>query len=46
MAVVMFGGMCMYEDANRLRWRNVQFEPYGNNFHLSFEKRKNAQFKQ
>ena len=36
----------MYDDAIRLRWRNVQFEPDGNNFHLSFEKRKNSQFRQ
>jgi len=41
-AVVMFGGMCIYDDASRLRWRNVRFEPDGVSFHLSFEKRKNA----
>ncbi len=44
MVVVMSGGMCRYDDASRLRWRNVQFELDGSNFHLSFEKRKNAQF--
>ena len=38
--------MCRYDDASRLRWRNVQLEPDGNNFHLSFEKRKNAPFRQ
>jgi hypothetical protein len=27
MVVVMFGGMCRYNDANRLRWRNVTIEP-------------------
>jgi hypothetical protein len=46
MTVVMFGGMCKYDDASRLRWRNVQLEPDGSSFHLSFEKRKNAQFRQ
>ncbi len=46
MAVVIFGGMCRYDDVSRLRWRNVQFEPGGISFHLSFEKRKNVQFKQ
>jgi hypothetical protein len=46
MAVVMFGGMCRYDDAIRLRLRNVQFEPAGSNFHLAFKKRKNAQFRQ
>ena len=43
MAVVMFGGMCMYGDVRRLRLRNVQIEPDGNIFHLSFKKRKNDQ---
>jgi len=42
MAVVMFGGMCRYDDASRLRWRNVQFELEGSNFHLAFEKKNKA----
>jgi hypothetical protein len=46
MAVVMFGGMCRYNDASHLRWRNVTIESDGVSFHLSFEKRKNAQFMQ
>ena len=46
MAVVMFGGMCRYDDASHLRWRNVKFDSDGSCFHLSFEKRKNAQFRQ
>ncbi len=46
MAVVMFGGMCRYDDASRLRWRNVEFEPNRISFHISFDKRKSAQFKQ
>ena len=32
-AVVMFGGICRYDDASRLRWRNVQFEQDGSSFH-------------
>jgi hypothetical protein len=44
MAVMMFGAMCIYNDASRLRWRNVTIEPDGSNFHLSFEKRNNALF--
>jgi hypothetical protein len=44
MAVVMFWGMCRYNDANLLRWRIGKFEPDGNSFYLSFEKRTNAQF--
>ena len=44
--VVMFGAMCKYNDANRLRWRNVEITPDGRSFILSFEKRKNAQFRQ
>ncbi len=35
MAVVMFGDMCRYNDASRLRWRNVKFEQDGNCFHLT-----------
>ena len=46
MAVVMFGNMCIHADASRLRWRDVEFERDGSSFHLSFEKRKNVQFRQ
>ncbi len=46
MAVVMFRKLCKYNYASRMRWRNVKFEPDGNNFHPSFERRKNAQFRQ
>ena len=42
----MFGAMCRYNDVSRLRWRNVKFEQDGNCFHFTFEKRKNAQFRQ
>ena len=46
MAVVMFGGMCRYDDASGLRWRNVRFVADGSGFELTFDKRKNAQFRQ
>ncbi len=45
MAVVMFGGMCRYDDASGLLWRNVRFEEDGSGFELSFDKRKNAQYR-
>ncbi len=45
MAVIRFGAMCRYNDVSRLRWRNAKFEQYGSSFHLTFEKRKNVQFK-
>jgi len=35
--------MRRYDDASRLRWRNVEFEPSHSSFHLSFEKKKNDQ---
>jgi hypothetical protein len=46
MAVIMFGAMFRYNDGSRLRWRNAKFEQDGGYFHLTFEKRKNAQSKQ
>ena len=46
MVVVMFGGMCRYDDASRLMWRNVRFLENGSGFEITFEKRKNAQFRQ
>ncbi len=45
MVVVMFGDICRYDDTSRLRWHNVEFEPNRSSFHLSFEKRKNDQFR-
>ncbi len=45
MAVVMFGGMCRYDDASGLLWKNVRFEADGNGYELSFEKRRNAQYR-
>jgi hypothetical protein len=42
MAIVMFGGMCRYDDAPGLLWRNVSFEEDGSAFEITFDKRKNA----
>jgi integrase len=46
MAVVMFGGMCRYDDASGLQWKNVRFVEDGSSFEITFDKRKNAQFRQ
>jgi len=46
MAVVMLGGMCRYNDASGLIWRNVLFVEDGSGFDISFDKLKNAQFRQ
>jgi hypothetical protein len=45
MAIVMFGGMCQYDDASGLLWRNVRFEADGSGYELSFDKHKNAQYR-
>jgi hypothetical protein len=46
MTVLMFGAMCRYDDASGLKWRNVEFGPDWSFFELTFDKRKNAQFRQ
>ena len=46
MSVVMFGAMSRYNNVSRLRWRNVKFEGDKSCFHITFEKRKNAQIGQ
>ena len=46
MAVIMFGAMCRYDDASGLRWRNIRFVEDGRGFEITFEKRKNAQYRQ
>ena len=46
MAIVMFGGMCRYDDASGLIWWNVRFEEDGIAFEITFDKRKNAQYRQ
>ena len=46
MAVIMFGAMCRYVDAPGLKWRNIRFVEDGSGFEITFEKRKNAQYRQ
>ncbi len=46
MAVVMFGGMCRYDDASDLLLSSILFEAEGSAFEITFDKRKNAQFRQ
>ncbi len=46
MAVVMFGAMCRYDDANHLRWRNIMFNTGYRCFHIESKKRKNDQYRQ
>ena len=46
MAIVMLGGMCPYDDASGLLWRNVRFKEDGGEFKISFDKRKNVQYLQ
>ncbi len=45
MAVIMLGGMCQYDDASGLLWRNIRAEADGSAFEITFDKRKNAQFR-
>jgi len=44
MAVVMFRGMCRYNDESGLLWSNIRFESDRSGFETTFDKRKNAQF--
>jgi integrase len=44
--VVMFGGMCRYDDASCLMWRNIRLEADGRAFEITFDKRKNSQYRQ
>ncbi len=46
MAVVMFGGMCRYDDDSGLLWLNVRFEVDGSGYEISFDERNNAQQRQ
>ena len=46
MAVIIFGGVCRYDDAPGLLWSNIRFEAAGSAFEITFDKRKNAQFRQ
>ena len=45
-SVVMFGAMCRYDDASGLMWRNIRFEADGSAFEITFDKRKNCQYRQ
>jgi integrase len=45
-AVVMFGGMCRYDDASGLMWRNIRLEADGSALEITFDKRKNSQYRQ
>ncbi len=38
--------MCRYDDASGLFWSNFRFESDGSGFEITFDKRKNAQFRQ
>ena len=44
-AFVMVGGMDRYDDASGLLWRNIRFEADGIACEITFDKRKNAQFR-
>jgi integrase len=46
MAIRSFGAMCRYSDISRLKWKNIKFESDSNFFEITFEIRKNAQFRQ
>ena len=46
MAVIMFGAMCRHDDPSGLRWRNIRSVEDGSGFEITFEKRKNAQYRQ
>jgi hypothetical protein len=46
MAIVSFGAMCRYIDVNRLKWENIKFESDLSSFKITFEIRKNSQFRQ
>ncbi len=44
--VVMFGGMCRYDDASGLMWRNLRLEADRSAFEITFDKRKSSQYRQ
>jgi len=46
MAIVMFGGMCRHDDASGLQWKNVRFVADGSGHEITFDKRKNNQYRQ
>jgi len=46
MALLSFGDMCRYSDVSQLKWGNVHFESELSSFVITFETRKNFQFRQ
>ena len=46
MAILSFGAMCRYSDVSRLKWENIRFESDLSSFEITFEIRKNSQFRQ
>jgi hypothetical protein len=45
-AVIMFWAMCRYDNASCLKWQNTSFVENGSGFEITFEKRKNAPYRQ
>jgi hypothetical protein len=46
MFVIVFGGMCRYDDEAGLMWRNIRFVADKSAFEIPFDKRKNSQLRQ
>ena len=46
MAILSFGAMCRYSDVSQLKWENIHFESDLSSFTITFERRKNSQFRQ
>ena len=46
MAILAFGAMCHYSDVSRLKSKHIEFESNSSSFEITFEIRKNTQFRQ
>jgi hypothetical protein len=46
MDLVIIGGMRRCDNASGLVWRNIRFEADGSAFEITFDKRKNSQYRQ
>ena len=46
MTILSFGAICRCSDVSRLKWKKINFESDSSSFEISFEIRKNAQFRQ
>ncbi len=46
MSILSFGAMCRYGDVSQLKWGNIKLEAYLSSFKITFEIRKNSQFRQ